>query len=320
MAKKKTSKQSSKKNESYSAELWGVLLILIGIMGIGSFGPVGNIIKGFSIFLMGVWYIIALVYCIISGAYMMVKRKKPNFFSVKLIGLYLIMLALLVYSHMEYAIQENLNGKAIIEATVNNFLDSGMNYTVNSGGGIIGGLFTIAFTKMFDFDGTKIVLIVLGVVGAILTFNLNLGNILRWFKKTFNKMKIPEYDDEDEDEEEELTRDGRRKKRKESSDIPPQDDDELIGTTSLKNVRVFQNMSDFKNNSGSGTVAEQMAMSLENNESDVRETDNTNKNYQLPTLDILDKIKPQGKVNSTEFLQTNKGLLVKLLKFMKDLQ
>jgi len=313
MAKKKTSKQSSKKNESYSAELWGVLLILIGIMGIGSFGPVGNIIKGFSIFLMGVWYIIALVYCIISGAYMMVKRKKPNFFSVKLIGLYLIMLALLVYSHMEYAIQENLNGKAIIEATVNNFLDSGMNYTVNSGGGIIGGLFTIAFTKMFDFDGTKIVLIVLGVVGAILTFNLNLGNILRWFKKTFNKMKIPEYDDEDEDEEEELTRDGRRKKRKESSDIPPQDDDELIGTTSLKNVRVFQNMSDFKNNSGSGTVAEQMAMSLENNESDVRETDNTNKNYQLPTLDILDKIKPQGKVNSTEFLQTNKGALERVL-------
>ncbi len=41
MAKKKTSKASTKKNDSYAAELWGVLLILIAIMGFGSFGSKG---------------------------------------------------------------------------------------------------------------------------------------------------------------------------------------------------------------------------------------------------------------------------------------
>ena len=314
MAKKKSSKQASKKNESYSAELWGVLFILIGIMGIGSFGPVGNIIKGFSIFLMGVWYIIALIICIAAGAYMLYKRKKPQLFSIKLIGLYLILLSLLVNSHMQYAIAEELNGKAIIEATVNNFLDSGMNYTVNSGGGIIGGVFTILFTKMFDFDGTKIVLIVLAILGALLTFNINLNQIGKFFKNIFSKMKIQDSnDDEDEDEEdEEVTRDGRKKKNK-NIEVPVPDD-ELIGTTSLKNVKVFQNMSDFKEHNGSGTVAEQMSMPLESKPEVREETDVTNKNYTLPPLDILDKIKPQGKLNSTEFLQTNKAALERVLK------
>ena len=207
---------------------------------------------------------------------------------------------------MQYAIAEELNGKAIIEATVNNFLDSGMNYTVNSGGGIIGGVFTILFTKMFDFDGTKIVLIVLAILGALLTFNINLNQIGKFFKNIFSKMKIQDSnDDEDEDEEdEEVTRDGRKKKNK-NIEVPVPDD-ELIGTTSLKNVKVFQNMSDFKEHNGSGTVAEQMSMPLESKPEVREETDVTNKNYTLPPLDILDKIKPQGKLNSTEFLQTNK--------------
>ena len=138
MAKKKTSKSSAKKNDSYAAELWGVLLILIAIMGCGKFGPVGNVICGFAIFLMGVWYILALLACLIVGVYMIVKRKLPKFFTIRLIGIYMIILALLVYSHLEYAIQGGLNGKEIIETTINNFLDAGIiNYTANSGGGII---------------------------------------------------------------------------------------------------------------------------------------------------------------------------------------
>ena len=32
-----------------------------------------------------------------------------------------------------------------------------------------------------------------------------------------------------------------------------------------------------------------------------------------PTLDILDKVKPMGKVNSTEFLQSNKAALERVL-------
>ena len=306
MAKKKTSKQASKKNESYSAELWGVLLILIGVMGIGSFGPVGNIIKGFSIFLMGTWYIVVLITCILSGAYMMAKRKKPNIWSIKLIGLYLIMLSLLVYSHMQYAIEANLNGKEIIETTINNFLDSGMNYTFNSGGGIIGGVFTIGLTKMFDFEGTKIVLIVLGALGLLLTFNINLGDIIRFMKKIFNKVKIPDSGDDDEeyDDEEEVAHEKVKKNK------PGKSIEDTICTESLENVKVYSSMSDFKEQSSKPMVEEQMEMPLNTTSSEPREN---NKNYVLPSLDILDKIKPQGKLNTTEFLQTNKAALERVL-------
>lgn len=312
MAKKKTSKSSTKKNESYSAELWGVLLILIGIMGIGAFGPVGNIIKGFSIFLMGVWYIIPLVLSILTGVAMMYKRKKVNIWSIKLIGIYLMLIALLVNSHMQYAIIENLKGKEIIEATINNFLDSGLNYTVNSGGGIIGGLFTIGLLKMFDFEGTKIVIIVLAAVGAFLTFNINLKKIINSLKKIFNKVKIPDYDDDDEV----VTEDGRRikkeKKRKESEKATNSIED-TICTESLENVKVYSNMSEFKESS----KEEQLSMPVMETQTQTQaiesQSQENQKPYVLPPLDILDKVKPQGKLNSTEFLQTNKAALERVL-------
>ena len=305
MAKKKTSKSSSKKNESYSAELWGVLLILIGIMGVGSFGPVGNVIKGFSIFLMGSWYIIALIFSILTGVAMIYKRKKVNIWSIKLIGVYLMIIALLVNSHMQYAILENLKGKEIIEATINNFLDSGLNYTVNSGGGIIGGAFTIGLLKMFDFEGTKIVVIMLAALGAFLTFNINLKKIIQLLKKLANKVKIPDTSSDDDDEDE-LTEDGRRikkeKKHKEARAI-----EDTVCTESLENVKVYSNMSEFKESNRE----EQLSMPV----MEVKEepTEANNKPYILPSLDILDKPKPQGKLNSTEFLQTNKAALERVL-------
>ena len=50
MAKKrKTSKKQEKKEVSYSVELIGILLILIGIIGFG-FGPVGLLIKKFVLY------------------------------------------------------------------------------------------------------------------------------------------------------------------------------------------------------------------------------------------------------------------------------
>ena len=311
MAKKKISKSQTKKTESYSAELWGVLLILIGIMGGGSFGPVGEIIRGFSIFLMGTWYIVVLAACILIGAYMMVKRKKPNFFKQRLVGTYLILLALLVYSHMEYAVNANLNGKEILENTINNFMDTGiMDYTVNSGGGIIGGVFTILFTKMFDFDGTKIVLVVLVVLGAILLLDISLADIIKLIKKIWNKIKFVEVVDDYEEEQELITRDGRRKDKKEIT-LPVEDPEDTIGTRSLDNVKVYTSMSDFKEQNN--RVEEQLHLPVDNVQEE-NQISHEEKPYTLPSLDILDKVKPQGKVNTTEFLQNNKAALENVLR------
>ena len=321
MAKKKTSKSSAKKNDSYAAEIWGVLLILISIMGFGGFGPVGQIIRGFAIFLMGVWYCIALLACFVVGCYLLVKRKFPKFISVRLLGFYLIVLTALVYSHMTYAVEENLVGNAIIEATINNFMDSGIiSYTANSGGGIIGGVFTVLATSAFDFKGTTIVLVIILILGAILLFDLSVSDILDTIRKIFNKAKVQSYDDDDEEDEAEEDVPRREKKKSIfSRERKEPSIEDTICKETLEHVKVYSNMDDFRN--AMETPHEEP---VQTNFAEVLEPESTttiptaqlasnNANYMLPSLDLLDKPKAFGKVNSTEFLQSNKAALERVL-------
>ena len=51
MTKKKKRKVEKKKDNSYKVGLLGVIFVLLSIIGFGQFGPVGNIVKSFAIFL-----------------------------------------------------------------------------------------------------------------------------------------------------------------------------------------------------------------------------------------------------------------------------
>ena len=94
MAKKKKSK-TSKKEFAHSAELYGVLYILCAILGLGKYGPVGRFINSFFIFLVGSLYMVFLVVVLIVGAYLVIKREWPDFFTSKLLGIYVLVLGLL---------------------------------------------------------------------------------------------------------------------------------------------------------------------------------------------------------------------------------
>ncbi len=321
MAKKKTSKTATKKNDSIAAEAWGVILILIAIMGFGGFGPVGQIIKGFAIFLMGTWYTISLLASFVVGCYLVVKRKFPAFFTLRLIGIYLVILTILVYSHMTYAIEANLEGNAILQSTIDNYMAAGfLNYTANSGGGIVGGIFTILLTSAFAFDGTKIVLVILLIMGIVLCFDLSIGDIVDFIKKLFSKVKVTAPDeDEDEDEEEEEPRPREKKKgglfgrEKHEPSI-----EDTVCTESLEHVKVYSNMDDFRN-AMENPREEQLEMNVTPSTKNtttipLTQTDSLgNANYTLPAIDLLDKPKSFGKINSTEFLQSNKAALERVL-------
>ena len=86
MAKRKRRKKEKVTKFKYSVELTGLFLILIGIIGFG-FGPVGSLLKKFSIFLVGTWWMFLLLGILLLGSYMLFKRKLPKFFSSKLLGL-----------------------------------------------------------------------------------------------------------------------------------------------------------------------------------------------------------------------------------------
>ena len=66
MAKKKKRKSESSSKSKFSSELIGLILVLVGIIGIGAFGPVGHMIKSFAVFLMGTWWAIFVLLLIIS--------------------------------------------------------------------------------------------------------------------------------------------------------------------------------------------------------------------------------------------------------------
>ena len=74
MAKKKQKKEKESKFE-YSNEVLGILLILTSIIGIGAYGPVGNFIKSFIVFLVGIPYIIVLLFTLFIGGYLILKRQ-----------------------------------------------------------------------------------------------------------------------------------------------------------------------------------------------------------------------------------------------------
>ena len=90
MAKKKKRKEEKKPSSGYKVELIGVILIAASIIGICQFGIVGNFLSGFASFLVGTAYNILLAALLIVGIYMIVKRQEPDFFTSKLVGLYII--------------------------------------------------------------------------------------------------------------------------------------------------------------------------------------------------------------------------------------
>ena len=173
MAKKKSRKKSKNTGFEYSAELYGVLLVLAAILGIGKYGPIGKLIASFGVFLVGSGYGIFLVVVFIVGVYLILKREFPNFFTTKLIGLYMMTIGLLVLMHREYVIANEGNVALIFQETLdelvisfNSIMTTG---TVSSvfelGGGMIGGAFAICFDKLFALTGMQIVSWVLIGVG-----------------------------------------------------------------------------------------------------------------------------------------------------------
>ena len=200
MSKKKKRKETKKEKNSYSYELIGVLLILISLIGcIPNTGIAGSVIGSFAMFLVGCWYLIILVGLIITGIYMIIKREKPDFFTSKLIGLYIIFLGILILSHIKYIENPDLVGFKIIEETVNNFMST--SNRVNIGGGIIGAIFSALFTWLFSIKGTRIVTWGLIICGTIMFTGVSMIDAI---KAITSKIKIKKAKTKEEKDKKEI--------------------------------------------------------------------------------------------------------------------
>ena len=199
MSKKKKRKETKKEKNNYSYELIGVLLILIALIGcVPNTGIAGSVIGSFAMFLVGCWYLIILIGLIVTGIYMIIKREKPEFFTSKLIGLYIIFIGILVLSHIKYIENPDLIGFQIIEETVNNFMST--TNRVNIGGGMIGAIFSALFTWLFSIKGTRIVTWGLIVCGIIMFTGMSIVDAVKAIASKIKIQRIKEKEKKDKKE------------------------------------------------------------------------------------------------------------------------
>ena len=286
MAKRTKKKAQDNKSVKFSVEITGLIFILIGIIGLGKFGPVGNLIKEFAIFLFGTYYNILIALVLILGGYMLLRRELPKFFTSRLIGFYLLLIAVLSLAHMNYVetntnIQEVLNNSMEVYLTV-----IGENYVglSQTGGGLIGLIFSWIFVSLLDKTGAFIILMVVIAFGLIMLLNLSFSDILDKIQKGIKKVKdrpkkerVSKHQKSDEDDDDDIDDDA--------------DDADKVIIKSAEELKKFHSVEEVQPKESEAPVVSVPLI-------------NVNSNYRLPRLDeVLDPLKKNRKQNSDDFIK-----------------
>ena len=289
MAKRKKRKET-KKDSGYLVELKGMLIILISIIGICKFGIVGNFIESFSAFFVGTAYIVLLAILFIVGVYMIVKRGYPNFFDSKLIGLYSIAIALLVFCHLDYIKQLGVQGTDIFSETANNVIEFSKGAAQVQGGGMIGAAFSWAFVSLFTIEGTRVVCVALIIFGLIMFTGMSIYDILTASKdKVSSALRSAE---------------GRHKEKKEQLkiEIPNEGDDEEE-TPHEEHKVVISSFDELKQPEKVSDDAE--VVPSDDIEIIAPDDYEENKDYKLPSIELLSKPKKRNmSVNKNKINET----------------
>ena len=281
---RKKKKSVSKTKFTYGNEIIGILLIIFSVVGFGSFGVVGSLVKKFAIFMFGSWSILFLGMTLALGVCMIAKRGKVNYFSGRLIGAYALILALLLFSHLNYINDANIRGKEIITTTYQN-IDAAFQTKseINTGGGMVGAVTSWAFVSLFAIEGTTALMIVIVAFGLIMIFDITLLDIARAIGSLFSK--------EIEDDDEEIVKPSKNEKPLLVGDM---DDDKPID----KRVVI--------------TSVEDLEPKKTESEPVKKETEVQYENevYIKPPIDLLDLNKNgKNKANSTEVISQNTKVL-----------
>lgn len=192
MAKRKKKKEAKRKL-SFSVEIYSIIIILIGILGICGYGPCGKLICAFFAFLFGTLYLVPLVALVLIGIYLLFAKHYPDFLSSKIVGIILVVIGLLMVFHISY-IKDGVTWQKIIHNTFNEVVNvfsivDGASREIafkNTGGGMLGGLLLSLFYSLFALEGTRIIYWIFIVGGVLLFTGISIVEII---KKGYNKSK-----------------------------------------------------------------------------------------------------------------------------------
>ena len=305
MAKKKTKKEKNKNKFEYSNEIIGVIVILFSIIGILGTGIVGNIVRSFAIFLVGTLYLALLILFCVIGICLIFKKEAPNLLSSKIIGIYITVISILVMFHVKYIEINKTEGIKIITETFNNLMISFNSNTAlsNSGGGIIGAIFSYLFVTCFG-NGAIIVTFTLLVLGIILIFNISIVDLFNKIKPVVEK--VWQKQEKDEEEEKNDKKDLVDTKISKPEEIPFEEPAVVVEPVKVENIDADVPIMRTPPKINTNEIAEVKDEVIINS---------VNENYKLPPINLLNTVKNvSNKENETKAKQN----ITELEKVLKD--
>ncbi|WP_072887057.1 FtsK/SpoIIIE family DNA translocase [Ornithinibacillus halophilus] len=241
MAKKRKRKRKSKLKTQVKFELIGLLFIFLAIFGSGasaiSDGAIPGGLEHLFKFFFGIWYFVASIFLLVTGIYLVIKRKYPNFLHKKLIGFYIVLGGLLLVTHIQTleAILRTSADTSILRTTWDQFFlyVEGDGSIGQLGGGLVGAFIFAFCYYLFSLAGAKIVSIFSLIVGSIFITEFSLGD---FFAKYYNKIKerLALYINK--------WKEKRKQKQEEAVDIPITD---LIDNEQIDSEPETQEMEEF---------------------------------------------------------------------------
>lgn len=295
MAKKKKRKEV-KKSKDYVIELQGILLLLICIIGCCPFGVVADVIKGFASFLVGVWWAEVLILVGIIGVFMIVKRAKPDFFTAKLVGLYIIIISVCILSHVGYIktlASDTLdvnnfkiveNGVEVVQATISNMFDFVTSNTRLSGGGIIGAIFASILCGLLTLNGTMVVAITLIICGVIMFTGVSIYDICKKTKDGAKKAASKVH------------------RKEKHNTLSNEEVNELAD-----NQVVISSIDELKNNEKEPKEEVNVLKPSYDN-------DSSSKNYKYPPITLLSKPSKNSSKENQDAIKANVPILIQVLR------
>ncbi|PRR89581.1 cell division protein FtsK [Bacillus atrophaeus] len=317
--KKRKSRKKQAKQLNLKYELNGLLCIAISIIAILQLGVVGQTFIYLFRFFAGEWFILCLLALFTLGVSLFWKKKTPSLLTRRKAGLYCIIASILLLSHVQ--LFKNLSHKgsiqsaSVIRNTWELFLMdmNGSSASPDLGGGMIGALLFAASHFLFASTGSQIMAIVIILMGMILitgrslqeTMKKWMGPIGRFIREQWaafiDDMKSVKTNMKSSKAK---TKSGKKqkpvqKKRREEPEIDEEEDDEVISPL-IHSEPIISSFSDRDDDDNPSLMQKQSETVQEPAEEQTGTaagetvsappmtfTELENKDYQMPSLDLL---------------------------------
>lgn len=176
MAKRKRRQRKSKDDwkRTLKYELVGLIILAIALISISKLGFVGSTFVHLFRFFSGEWYMLFLIGIVLFSLYLIWKRQIPKLFNRQMVGIYCVTASLLLLSHVTLFKLLSHNGTFASPSVISNTLElfwmdvKGEASHVDLGGGMLGAIIFASSYYLFAEAGSRIIAIVLIVIGMIL--------------------------------------------------------------------------------------------------------------------------------------------------------